>query len=316
LLNDDHVHGGREWSGHSPEYTTLAEVAAAARERGLRASLREHAPLPPAFVAAHPGALRETPGTGWPVGLRLAGTMVDGRPVAPELENLDRFLAEVAGAGLPLGFEIDVLGGAWLAHSIEVMELLERRAAGHGLEIECFNLSHHYPWDMSFGGLQQALTRAGGPGPFLRGYFAAIRAYAATGLFGAVSHMEAVRKFDHLAPSPSERPFALVLQLYRAEIAETLDAMRQYGVALEYNTAGHDSWGRPYLSPETLQAAVELGIGIVVGSDSHRPASVGRQFAAAAAELGEVGLTEVTTFRRRKAVRVPLRQSELEEQAE
>jgi HisJ family histidinol phosphate phosphatase len=292
IRHDDHVHGGRRFSGHSPEYP-LEALARAAAARGIVASLREHAPLPAEFVAEHPDALKETPGVGIPVGLLLGPR-----------DNVDSFLDAVAGSGLPLGFEIDVLDPVWLDASLRVMDLLGRRAREHGLEIDCFNLSHHYPWDMSFGGLQAALARVGGPEAFLRSYFGSIRTCLATGMFGAVSHLEALRKFDRAAAGGP--PFAAHMQLYREETTATLKTMQLHGTALEYNTAGYGTWGRAYLSPETLAEALSIGLAISVGSDAHDPGRVGANFRETWAELKAAGATQVCTFKRRRAAMVPL----------
>jgi|GEM_PF-1575348 len=295
LIHDNHVHGGRAYSGHSPDFP-LCEVADAARAKGITVSLREHAPLPLPFLAEHPEAMRETPGVGTAVGLRLD---------APR--ELEAYFADVAACGLSLGFEIDALDVRWLEASQGVIAELERRARNVGLVVDCFNLSHHYPWDMSFGGLQAALAAAGGPAGFLQGYFETIRTYAATGWFGAVSHLEAIRKFDAAAEESGKGPpFAGVMELYREEISRTLETLHRYGLALEYNTAGYDHWRRPFVSPETLRQAVAIGMPIVVGSDAHRPASVGRRFDDAAAELCAVGVREVAVFERRQRVMVPL----------
>ncbi len=298
LRYDDHVHAGA-YSGHAAPFP-LGELTTAAEAARLTVCLREHAPLPPRFIRTFPGAVRITPDT--PGAGRAVGLFIEGNGL--EQDNLDDFFSDVAAAGLLLGFEIDALDAEWLPDSIAVMQALEERAARHGLAIECFNLSHHYPWDASYGGLQAALAVVGGAERFLKGYFATLRNYVRTGLFGAVSHLESLRKFDRTAADGP--PFAGLMPLYHKEIGLTLETMRRYGTALEYNTNGLTTWGRAYLSPETLTAAVALGIPIVVGSDAHVPAAVGRGFAGAAAELAAAGVQEVVTFRARRAVRVPL----------
>lgn len=291
ITHDDHVHAGA-FSGHAAAFP-LSELREAGLRCGLRVSLREHAPLPPAFLAANPDALVKTAGLGFPVGLRTG-----------EGDNLDAFFAEVASAELPLGFEIDALPPGWLPDSLAMIDQLERRAAAHGLRVECFNLSHHYPWDMSFGGLARALAAAGGARPFLKSYFATLRAYASTGRFGAVSHLEAIRKFDGLAGT--QPPFAGEMALYPEEIGETLAVLQRFDMALEYNTNGNNYWGQPFISHQTLERAIALGVRLTVGSDAHRPAAVGQGFAAAATALAAAGVTHLYTFRLQQAIAVPL----------
>lgn len=294
LRHDDHVHAGA-FSGHAAPFP-LAQLGEAGLAAGVRVSLREHAPLPPEFLATHPDALNESPQLGRSVGLRVG-----------KGDNVDEFLAAVAAAGLPLGFEIDALPPGWLPESLAMIDLLERRAREHGLQVECFNLSHHYPWDMTFGGLQRALDLAGGAVPFLKSYFGTLRAYASTRQFGAVSHLESMRKFDPLAVGGP--PFAGHMTVYAEQITETLAVLRRFGVALEYNTNGRNYWGQPFLSATTLAEAAAMEIPIVVGSDAHRPAAVAQGFGEAAAALTAVGVREVVTFCARRMLPVPLRPS-------
>jgi histidinol phosphatase-like PHP family hydrolase len=294
LRHDDHVHAGA-FSGHAAP-CPLAEMREAGEAAGVRISLREHAPLPLEFLATHPDALNESPQLGRAVGLRV-GTG----------GNIDEFLAAVAAAGLPLGFEIDALPPGWLPESLAMVDLLERRAREHGLEVECFNLSHHYPWDVTFGGLPRALDLAGGAAPFLKTYFGTLRAYASTRQFGAISHLESIRKFDlHLAGGP---PFAGHMALYAEQVSETLAVMRRFGVALEYNTNGRNYWGQPFLSGVTLAEAAAMEVSTVVGSDAHRPAAVAQGFTEAAEALAAAGMREVVTFRSRLPLPVPLRRA-------
>lgn len=295
LRYDNHVHGGRDYSGHSAEYT-LRQLAEAARALGVTVSLREHAPFPPEVLAADPDVLKKGGPGAAPIGLS----------VGPG-GNLNGFLEDVAATGLPLGFEVDVLPAAqWLGASERLVALLRRRAEAHGLVIDCLNLSHHHPWDMSFsfGGLADAVAKPGGPAAFLRAYFADIRAYAATGLFGTVSHLEALRKFDRSAPGGP--PFAGYMDLYREELMLTLEELRRHEVALEYNTSGSLTWGQPYLAPETLQSAAEMGLRLVLASDAHNPERVCFEFARWAGELAAAGVREVYRFEAGRPVAMQL----------
>ncbi|MCL6581246.1 MAG: hypothetical protein K6U08_06490 [Firmicutes bacterium] len=266
--------------------------------RGLRPSLREHAPLPEGFELrqiAGPGP--EFPPVSRAVGLSLRD------------ESLWTFFQECLEAGLSVGFEVDILGGR-LGQTEELVAELERRARSAGVVIDALNCSHHImgeaPWDFTPQTLTAALGFCGGPAAFARRYFGDIREAVASGLFHCVSHLEAPRKFD-AGPRALPRPaFYGAEDVWQEELERTLEAMAVHGVALEYNTGGLATWGRPYLSPGTLALAVRLGLRIVVGSDAHHPDQVGQGFVDAERELRRAGVTEVWTFRAGQPVAIPL----------
>lgn len=64
----------------------------------------------------------------------------------------------------------------------------------------------------------------------------------------------------------------------RRLIGELLAEMKKHAVLLEVNTAGYDTVGAPYPAPWIIREAVELGIDLILNSDSHAPEFVGRRF--------------------------------------
>ncbi len=109
---------------------------------------------------------------------------------------------------------------------------------------------------------------------------------AGTGLFTVVGHLDQAKKFGH-----RPRDEAGVA----AAASAALRAVAAAGCALELNTAG---WRKPiaeaYPAPGLLAEAAGLGIPLVFGSDAHRPADVGYEFARAAALAQESGYGAVT----------------------
>lgn len=82
-------------------------------------------------------------------------------------------------------------------------------------------------------------------------------------------HMDVVRKHMQDCSSDFE-----VQTLIRELLAE----LKKEHVKLEVNTAGYDTVGAPYPAPWILREAVEMGIDLVLCSDSHSPEQVGRRF--------------------------------------
>ncbi|RJQ06448.1 MAG: hypothetical protein C4551_08205 [Bacillota bacterium] len=295
LLVDNHVH--TKYAGHSAADSDIVSVRWAGLHRGLRVSLREHAPLPDGFElrqVGRPG--REFPSVSTAVGLSLRD------------HSLGAFFVDCLDAGLSVGFEVDILGGR-LDLTEELVAEVYRQARSFGVTIDALNCSHHVmgeaPWDFTPQTLAAAIGFCGGPAAFIRRYFAEIREAVATGLFQCVSHIEAPRKFDMSEALP-EPPFSDVEDVWWGELERTLEALAVHGVALEYNTGGLTTWGRPYLGPPALALAVELGIRLVVGSDAHSPEHIGRGFVDAEREIATAGATEVWTFIAGQPVPIPL----------
>ena len=104
---------------------------------------------------------------------------------------------------------------------------------------------------------------------------------AGTGLFDIMGHIDQA-KVSGLRPVDEAGVAAA------ASVA--LRAIAAAGVALELNTAG---WRKPageaYPAPAILREAAGLGIPLTFGSDAHRPAEVGYEFARAAREARAAG---------------------------
>jgi histidinol-phosphatase (PHP family) len=296
LLVDNHVH--TRFSGHCPEEADAVSIRWAGLGRGLRVSLREHAPLPDGFELRQVGG----PSPEFPSVSRAVGLSLRDR-------SLGTFFWETAEAGLSVGFEVDILGGR-LDLTEELVSALYREARAAGVTFDALNCSHHVlgeaPWDFTPQTLMAAISFCGGPATFTRRYFTDIREAVATGMFHCVSHIEAPRKFDAGPLALPEPAFTGVEEVWWDELLRTLETMAVHGVALEYNTGGLATWGRPYLTPEALRVARRLGLCLVVGSDAHRPGQIGRGFVDAERELRGAGVSEVWTFVAGRPIPVPL----------
>jgi len=302
LRVDNHVH--TQHSGHSAPGADVRSMRQAAEAGGLTLSLREHAPLPEGYAFHQTaGPSREFPPVSKAVGLALD----DG--------SLEAFLEEVRQAGVSLGFEVDILGGR-PAETGRLVAELRRRTEAAGVTIDALNCSHHAmhdaPWDFTPQTLLAAVATCGGAARFTRQYFGEIREAVATGLFQGVSHIEGPLKFEAgsgALPTPllgaDASPRGLAGEVWQEEMARTLETLARHDVALEYNTGGLATWGRPYLSQEPLALAVRLGLKLVVGSDAHDPDQVGRGFTEAEQVLRQAGVAEVWTFKAGRAVAIP-----------
>ncbi len=127
-------------------------------------------------------------------------------------------------------------------------------------------------------------------------YLEAEKEMVATGLYDIVGHADLVKKFDRRASID-------LTPLYR----ELLSEMKRMGVCFEVNTAGL-RWpvGEIYPEPGFVRLAAELGVPVTLGSDSHCPEDVGRDFDLALELLRDSGYREAATFKGRKIKLVPL----------
>ncbi|MFN3368178.1 MAG: histidinol-phosphatase HisJ family protein, partial [Thermus sp.] len=128
-------------------------------------------------------------------------------------------------------------------------------------------------------------------------YFQEVEKAAKSGLFHAIGHLDLPKKFGHHLPEE-----ALV------ELAEpALRAIAEEGLFLDVNTAGLRNPAQEiYPAPALLRRARELGIGVVLGSDAHRPEQVGYAFPEAVALLLDLGYWEAHYFQGGKPLAYPL----------
>lgn len=92
-----------------------------------------------------------------------------------------------------------------------------------------------------------------------------------------ICHLDVVRKFME---DQSHHPRV------RSAIMDVLWAMQKENVMLEVNTAGYDYVAAPYPLPWIIREAVDMGIDLVLSSDSHKPEHVARHFDRATQYIG------------------------------
>lgn len=119
---------------------------------------------------------------------------------------------------------------------------------------------------------------------------------AESGLFTLIGHLDHVKKYG--------RPDDAAAVAAAASAA--LRALAAAGCALELNTAGwRKASAEAYPGPALLSEASGLGIRLVLGSDAHTPADVGRDFDRAAAEARNAGYGATLRLSDGAAVELP-----------
>ena len=99
-----------------------------------------------------------------------------------------------------------------------------------------------------------------------------------------VGHFDLVRKFDPNYTMRLNRPAV------RERVQRNLSVIKELGLILDLNLAGFDkAAGEQYPSRDILREAIELGLAIVPGDDSHGVNTVGRHFEEGVNLLTELG---------------------------
>lgn len=253
-------------------HTTWSDGTGSVEQCALRAV---ELGLPEIGIADHI-APRPAPGETWCVPpARLAAYVGDVRQVAarhPEVKVLLGLEAEfVAGQEADLDrlldawpFEIVVLG----VHVVE------------GFEFDDPGLRGDARWN--------------DPDGLLAAYYRTLRRAAEYGRFDVLAHFDYIGLWGH-APGAAVLP----------EIDAALDALAASGAALELNTDRvSDPAGVMYPSGAILRAARERGIPLVIDSDAHEAAHVGRLWNEAMANARAAGYRQ--TLRLSDHVLVPL----------
>lgn len=133
-------------------------------------------------------------------------------------------------------------------------------------------------------------------------YLELVQRAVSTGLFDAFAHLDLVKRFI-----PGNGRLILDGHL-RDRVVEILDTMAATGTAIEINGSGWDHDPQEaYPSLDLLRLARERGVeGVTVGSDSHRPATVGRHLFRSLELARAAGYERLYTFEKRIRQVVPL----------
>jgi histidinol-phosphatase (PHP family) len=113
---------------------------------------------------------------------------------------------------------------------------------------------------------------------------------AESGLFDILGHPDLVKKFGFV-------PAGDLARFYEPAV----DAVAASGCVIELNTAG---WHKPcaecYPAPRFLELACSAGIPLVISSDAHESAHLGRDFAKAVAVARAAGYKATLLFEKRQ----------------
>ena len=127
-------------------------------------------------------------------------------------------------------------------------------------------------------------------------YWKTYAAMADSGLFDILGHPDLIKKFVRGPEGDLDRFYG-----------PAIEAVAASGCAIEINTAGrHKPCAEAYPAPRFLELARQAGVPLVISSDAHAPAEVGRDFSAAIEMAKAAGYAETLLFEKRMRSTEPL----------
>jgi histidinol-phosphatase (PHP family) len=121
-------------------------------------------------------------------------------------------------------------------------------------------------------------------------YYETLKTAAASGMFDIVGHLDLVKVFGYRP----DRGYDEILR-------EAMKAIKENGLIVEINTAGlRKPVGEIYPSVKILEIIKEMKIPLTLGSDSHTPRDVGRDFDLAVDLVKNYGDGRITVFDKRQ----------------
>jgi histidinol-phosphatase (PHP family) len=180
-----------------------------------------------------------------------------------------------------------------------------------GREDHMANLLDGRDWDYVVGSVHflgdQALDmrgdhdiwRSNSPEKVWTRYFETLGEAARTGLYDVMAHPDLVKVWGQGSPAPEGD--------LRRYYERALDGIVEGDVAIEVSTAGlRKPVGEIYPSRGFLELCLEAGQPVALSSDAHRPQELGHEYERAVEWLGEIGVSEIAVYERRRRRLEPL----------
>ena len=127
-------------------------------------------------------------------------------------------------------------------------------------------------------------------------YFELVAGAARSGLYDIMGHLDVIKKYGF-------RPQVDLGSLYKDLVKE----LKASDVAFEINTSGlRKPVKEIYPAPALLEELLKGNVPVTLGSDSHAPSEVGKDFEVAIKLLKEFGVSKIASFTGRTWLLIPL----------
>lgn len=269
----------------------LKPVLDAAKSRGIVPYVREHAPLPKILSIG--------PNEDFLFCMRH--------------DEIESFLKLFQTEGVPFGLEVDYVAG-YENEIYDSVQSLKNKAIEMGVKISSLAGSPHLlpgklqefdwdkkeidlvVWEASESVFLEYIKQRGAK-RVLDDYFDGIEGIIQMGIFQVINHLDVIRKLDHWTPQAPSPTFEDLEDYYLSRCRRIIELASEKNIVLEINTGGiNRKWGQPFIQQDILNYCAELGVGIQVGSDAHRPEAIGQYFDVAYEMLLQAGIKEIVIF--------------------
>ena len=264
------VHGGHSGQFCNHARDDLAAVVAAYAAKGFAwVGLTEH--MPPADDRFLYPDERQAGLDAAAMARRFGAYIVEARRLQGQWRPVMR---------IRVGFETEACSGA--------LALAQRLQSQFSPDYIVGSVHHvaDIPFDYSPRHYAEAVTHCGGIEALYRAYFDRQMEMIETLRPQVVGHFDLIRLFD---PQYRERLAATAVM---ERITRNLERIRQIGAILDFNMAALDKGAdEPYIAAPIRRLALDMGIALVPGDDSHGVETVGRHMDRAVALLAAEGFT-------------------------
>jgi histidinol-phosphatase (PHP family) len=132
---------------------------------------------------------------------------------------------------------------------------------------------------------------------YISNYLKAVSSLVSSKLFDSIAHIDVYKKYG-LGYYGQE-----IYKIPREVIAGVFRSIKENGIAMEINTAGMRFMNEFYPAPTLMQMAREHGLErITIGSDSHKPADLGKDLEPAIDYLRSYGFRAIYRFENRTPI--------------
>ena len=227
---------------------------------------------------------------------RLGGSGI--RMAENDLPRYLEMVSEAAGLGDELGVRVLTGIEAEIAPDREMMERMDEILTRHRFDFILGSLHHPLPlyrqWLQANGILEDREV--------IDTYFRHLTEGARSGRYDSLAHPDVIRIYgtvQHFEPAEHE-----------PVIREFLQTVADQDICLEVNTSGLTKGVyQVHPDPLILDWAAEASVRLTIGSDAHRPESVGQKFTEVLPLLAEKGFAELHYFEGRKRHAIPIPES-------
>jgi histidinol-phosphatase (PHP family) len=215
--------------------------------------------------------------------------------------ELDRYFQTIEEIRMEFNGELEVLRGLEVDYHAPIVGIIGPLIDRYPLDYVVGSVHFVDDWIIDDPEtLQKEPYRSCSPEDLAEMYLRRLEGAAQCGLFQVMAHVDYMKKcWGAIGGKP---------RIWDTRIRDVMRIFRETGVAVELNTRG---WALPevndsYPSRETLELLFASGIPITIGSDAHVLERVGDRVDMAAKILYEIGYRELTIFRNRVPITLPL----------